>query len=283
MPKSNDVNNDDTEKDFEVLPVIEFKSLIIKCTNENQIFICISETGSGKTTQIPQFYLDGGLLGANGMIAITQPRRVAAITVAHRVSEERKCKVGEAVGYSVRFDDQASSKTRIKYMTDGILLRECLSDPLLSKYNVVMLDEAHERSINTGRCVNCCYLRYYVVLNCYMLFSMSISNIHTATLGDSFIINYFMVMFYISHSCCYCTCFKCRYFIRSGERSVSETEGSTSHCHVSHPRCREVLSIFQCLSHCAYSWPSVSRRYLSLQTTTSHGKWCVYKEWLSVH
>lgn len=150
MPRSKDVDNEDTEKDFDVLPVIEYKSLIIKSTNENQIFICISETGSGKTTQIPQFCLDSGLLGANGMIAITQPRRVAAITVAHRVSEERKGKVGETVGYSVRFDDQTSSKTRIKYMTDGILLRECLSDPLLSKYSVVMLDEAHERSINTG-------------------------------------------------------------------------------------------------------------------------------------
>ncbi len=151
MSSSKNVKTDDTEKDFDVLPVIEFKSLIINSTNENQIFICISETGSGKTTQIPQFCLDGGLLGVDGMIAITQPRRVAAITVAHRVSEERKCKVGEIVGYSVRFDDKTSSKTRIKYMTDGILLRECLSDPLLSKYSVVMLDEAHERSINTGQ------------------------------------------------------------------------------------------------------------------------------------
>jgi ATP-dependent RNA helicase DHX8/PRP22 len=83
------------------------------------------------------------------MVAVTQPRRVAAITVAQRVSEERKCRLGEEVGYAVRFDDCTSSKTRIKYMTDGVLLRECLSDPLLSKYDIVMLDEAHERSINT--------------------------------------------------------------------------------------------------------------------------------------
>jgi ATP-dependent RNA helicase DHX8/PRP22 len=83
------------------------------------------------------------------MIGVTQPRRVAAITVAHRVCDERHSLVGDTVGYSVRFDDQTSSKTRIKYMTDGILLRECLADPKLSKYKIIMLDEAHERSINT--------------------------------------------------------------------------------------------------------------------------------------
>ena len=142
-------SSDNIEKDFDILPVNEFKSTIIQSINENQIFICISETGSGKTTQIPQFCLDANLIGTNSMIGITQPRRVAAITVAHRVSEERNCKVGETVGYSVRFDDQTSPKTRIKYMTDGILLRECLADPKLSKYKIIMLDEAHERSINT--------------------------------------------------------------------------------------------------------------------------------------
>lgn len=137
------------ETDFEVLPLSESKSLILDALRTNQIFICISETGSGKTTQIPQFCLDNGFLGDKGMMAITQPRRVAAISVAQRVSEERNGRLGDDVGYAVRFDEKTSNRTRIKFMTDGILLRECLSDPSLSKYSVIMLDEAHERSINT--------------------------------------------------------------------------------------------------------------------------------------
>ena len=82
-------------------------------------------------------------------MAVTQPRRVAAITVAHRVADERNIPLGDEVGYAVRFDDCTSSKTRIKFMTDGILVRECLTSPTLSQYQVIMLDEAHERSINT--------------------------------------------------------------------------------------------------------------------------------------
>ena len=147
--ESHSLLTDQVEKDFDILPVNEFKSLIIQAIVDSQIFICISETGSGKTTQIPQFCLDMKLLGDNSMIGITQPRRVAAITVAQRVCDERKSRVGDTVGYTVRFDDQTSSRTRIKYMTDGILLRECLADPNLSKYGIIMLDEAHERSINT--------------------------------------------------------------------------------------------------------------------------------------
>jgi ATP-dependent RNA helicase DHX8/PRP22 len=137
------------ENDFEVLPLSESKSLVLDALRVNQILICVSETGSGKTTQIPQFCLDNGFLGERGMMAITQPRRVAAISVAQRVSEERHGRLGDEIGYSVRFDDKTSSRTRIKFMTDGVLLRECLSDSSLSRYSVIMLDEAHERSINT--------------------------------------------------------------------------------------------------------------------------------------
>jgi len=137
------------ENDFEVLPLSESKSLVLDALRVNQILICVSETGSGKTTQIPQFCLDNGFLGERGMMAITQPRRVAAISVAQRVSEERHGRLGDEVGYSVRFDDKTSSRTKIKFMTDGVLLRECLSDSSLSRYSVIMLDEAHERSINT--------------------------------------------------------------------------------------------------------------------------------------
>ena len=78
-----------------------------------------------------------------------QPRRVAAVTVATRVAEEMRCKVGEEVGYSIRFEDKTSPKTRVKFLTDGLLLREALVDPLLSRYSVIMVDEAHERSLST--------------------------------------------------------------------------------------------------------------------------------------
>eukprot|EP01041_Mallomonas_annulata_P006647 gene6647-13457_t len=141
-------NVDDVDRDYDVLPVVDFKEQLLDEISKNQIIICIGETGSGKTTQIPQFCLDGGLL-ADKCMAITQPRRVAAITVAERVAEERKVSIGTEVGYAIRFDDRTSSKTKIKFMTDGILVRECLGDRTLSRYQVIMLDEAHERSIHT--------------------------------------------------------------------------------------------------------------------------------------
>jgi ATP-dependent RNA helicase DHX8/PRP22 len=136
------------DSDFEELPVIGFKQDILEASKKNQIIICIGETGSGKTTQIPQFFLDNNILGG-ALMAVTQPRKIAAITVAQRVSDERKSILGHEIGYSVRFDDKTSNKTKVKYMTDGILIRECLSDKSLSKYRVIMLDEAHERSLHT--------------------------------------------------------------------------------------------------------------------------------------
>ncbi|KFP34349.1 Putative ATP-dependent RNA helicase DHX33, partial [Colius striatus] len=108
----------------------------------------IGETGSGKTTQVPQYLYEAGV-GRQGIIAVTQPRRVAAIALATRVSDEKKTELGKLVGYSVRFDDLTSDETRIKFLTDGMLLREALGDPLLRRYNVVILDEAHERTIHT--------------------------------------------------------------------------------------------------------------------------------------
>jgi ATP-dependent RNA helicase DHX8/PRP22 len=140
--------NDMLEQDFETLPVVSFKDDILAAVKKSQIVIIIGETGSGKTTQIPQFFVDEHLLQGK-QIAVTQPRRIAAITVAERVSSERKSSVGEEVGYTVRFDDKTGPRTKIKYMTDGILVRECLSDKALSNYSVIMLDEAHERSLNT--------------------------------------------------------------------------------------------------------------------------------------
>jgi HrpA-like RNA helicase len=108
------------------------------------------ETGSGKTTQIPQYlYEDGWTRRNQTMIAITQPRRVAAMSVAERVAEEVGSTVGRKVGYRVRFDDSTSYDTKIKFMTDGMLLRESMVDPLLTRYSVIVLDEAHERTLHT--------------------------------------------------------------------------------------------------------------------------------------
>ncbi|CAJ0650321.1 6589_t:CDS:10 [Entrophospora sp. SA101] len=108
----------------------------------------MGEMGSGKSTQTPQFLLQAGI-SSNKTIAITQPRRVAAISLARRVSQEVGTELGQKVGYSVRFDDKSSRNTTIKYLTDGMLLRELLSDPLLMNYSIVILDEAHERTMRT--------------------------------------------------------------------------------------------------------------------------------------
>ena len=108
----------------------------------------VGDTGSGKTTQMTQYLAEEGFAN-NGRIGCTQPRRVAAMSVAKRVAEEVGCRVGQEVGYTIRFEDCTSPETRIKYMTDGMLLRECLIDPAMSNYSVVILDEAHERTIST--------------------------------------------------------------------------------------------------------------------------------------
>ncbi|KAG0660159.1 DEAH-box ATP-dependent RNA helicase prp22 [Maudiozyma exigua] len=130
------------------LPVFKMRSTLMESVSSNQFIVIVGETGSGKTTQITQYLNDEGY-SRKGMIGCTQPRRVAAISVATRVAEEFGCKVGDEVGYNVRFDDRTSRRTQIKYMTDGMLQREALLDPLMSKYSVIMLDEAHERTVAT--------------------------------------------------------------------------------------------------------------------------------------
>lgn len=132
----------------ESLPIFRLKEELIKTIDENRILVVIGETGSGKTTQMTQYLVEHGY-AKYGKIACTQPRRVAAMSVAKRVSEEFGCKLGEYVGYSIRFDDCCSQDTIIKYMTDGMLLREALIDKNLTQYSVIMLDEAHERTIHT--------------------------------------------------------------------------------------------------------------------------------------
>ncbi|KAK2831233.1 hypothetical protein Q7C36_016319 [Tachysurus vachellii] len=130
------------------LPIYQHRYELIEAVKENQFLVVTGETGSGKTTQLPQFLYQAGLC-KDGKIGVTQPRRVAAITVAQRVSQEMAVSLGHQVGYQVRFDDCTTKDTLIKYMTDGCMLREILTDPSLSQYSVVILDEVHERSLNT--------------------------------------------------------------------------------------------------------------------------------------
>uniref|UniRef100_A0A8C7YVC5 RNA helicase n=1 Tax=Oryzias sinensis TaxID=183150 RepID=A0A8C7YVC5_9TELE len=129
-------------------PLPDGQTLFPNAVHDNQILIVIGETGSGKTTQITQYLAEAGYT-ARGKIGCTQPRRVAAMSVAKRVSEEYGCCLGQEVGYTIRFEDCTSPETVIKYMTDGMLLRECLIDSELGQYAIIMLDEAHERTIHT--------------------------------------------------------------------------------------------------------------------------------------
>lgn len=131
------------------LPVYEFKDELIRKVKENQVIIIEGETGSGKTTQIPQFLLKMLAKPGHQSIACTQPRRVAAMSIAKRVSEEMDVELGQQVGYTIRFEDMTSPNTILKFMTDGMLLREAMIDPLLSKYSCIVLDEAHERTLPT--------------------------------------------------------------------------------------------------------------------------------------
>lgn len=152
------------------LPVFQHRQEICKLAAENDVILVVAETGSGKSTQIPAYIYQSGMLTMfakhaltsiktqpkrkyGRSICVTQPRRVAAITLAKRVSDELGCNPGENVGHRVRFDDTTDIRghdtTKIIYATDGMLLREAISDPLLQRYGMVVLDEAHERSLQT--------------------------------------------------------------------------------------------------------------------------------------
>ncbi|MFK7852874.1 MAG: ATP-dependent RNA helicase HrpA [Granulosicoccus sp.] len=129
------------------LPVVEQRDEILAAIKSHQVVILCGETGSGKTTQLPKICLDAGL-GVGGLIGHTQPRRIAARTVAARIASELDTSVGDAVGFKIRFSDQVSDRTYIKLMTDGILLAEIQNDPWLNQYDTLIIDEAHERSLN---------------------------------------------------------------------------------------------------------------------------------------
>ncbi|CAI9101236.1 OLC1v1038510C2 [Oldenlandia corymbosa var. corymbosa] len=134
--------------DRKSLPIYQYKEKLLEVVKDNQVLIIVGETGSGKTTQIPQYLLEARYT-RRGKIACTQPRRVAAMSIAARVARQMGVKLGHEVGYSIRFEDRTSDRTVLKYMTDGMLLRELQSEPDLASYSVVMVDEAHERSVST--------------------------------------------------------------------------------------------------------------------------------------
>lgn len=143
-----------TDKYFDILkkrielPVWEYREKFMEGMKEHQVFVLVGETGSGKTTQIPQWCLETRV-DKRKCVACTQPRRVAAMSVAQRVADELDVLIGQEVGYTIRFEDCTSPRTILKYMTDGMLLREAMTDPLLERYAVILLDEAHERTLAT--------------------------------------------------------------------------------------------------------------------------------------
>jgi pre-mRNA-splicing factor ATP-dependent RNA helicase DHX16 len=136
------------QKSRKLLPIYPYREDLLAAIEEYQVLVIVGETGSGKTTQVPQFLHEAGWT-KKGMVGCTQPRRVAAMSVAARVAEELGHKLGNEVGYSIRFEDCTSDRTVLKYMTDGMLLREFLSEPDLASYSVMIIDEAHERSLHT--------------------------------------------------------------------------------------------------------------------------------------
>ncbi|KMT20187.1 hypothetical protein BVRB_1g001940 [Beta vulgaris subsp. vulgaris] len=130
------------------LPIYSIRDELLQVIRENQVIVVVGETGSGKTTQLTQYLHEDGYT-SYGIVGCTQPRRVAAMSVAKRVSEEMETDLGDKVGYAIRFEDVTGPNTIIKYMTDGVLLRETLKDAELEKYRVIVMDEAHERSLST--------------------------------------------------------------------------------------------------------------------------------------
>ena len=132
------------------LPIFANRRQLLYMVETLRTTIVVGHTGCGKTTQIPQYLHEAGWTAGGKVVCCTQPRRVAATSVAQRVAEEMGCCLGHVVGYSVRFDSCVhESTTRIKFLTDGMLLAETMADPLLCKYSVIMVDEAHERSLHT--------------------------------------------------------------------------------------------------------------------------------------
>ncbi|KAF8533343.1 P-loop containing nucleoside triphosphate hydrolase protein [Trichophaea hybrida] len=147
--KAADAKQKTIEESRKMLPIYQWRQQFLDALEDHQVLIIVGETGSGKTTQLPQYLHEAGYTKNGLKVGCTQPRRVAAMSVAARVAEEMGVKLGNEVGYSIRFEDQTSDKTVLKYMTDGMLLREFLTEPDLGAYSALMIDEAHERTLST--------------------------------------------------------------------------------------------------------------------------------------
>lgn len=165
------------------LPITGRREEIIKLIRDHSVVIVAGETGSGKTTQLPKLCLEAGL-GVKGKIGCTQPRRVAAYSVADRIAEELKVRMGDEVGCKVRFDDRTNKSTRIQVMTDGILLAEVQSDPLLRAYEAIIIDEAHERSLNIDFLIG--YLRQLKTKRRDLKIILTSATIDTARFSEAF-------------------------------------------------------------------------------------------------
>ncbi|MDP2811558.1 MAG: ATP-dependent helicase, partial [Rhodocyclaceae bacterium] len=131
----------------EALPVCALRAEIAQALRKHPVIVVCGETGSGKTTQLPKICLELGR-GVHGLIGHTQPRRIAARATATRIAQELKSELGKYVGFKIRFTDRTTPDSYIKLMTDGILLAETQGDPLLRQYDTLLIDEAHERSLN---------------------------------------------------------------------------------------------------------------------------------------
>ena len=151
MEKQSKENKLETLERLERLPILEYRSKILELARSNPVVIIVGETGSGKTTQLPLILKE--LLEGDQKILITQPRRIATISIANYVADRLGCEIGEEVGYQIRFEDRTTEGTKINFVTDGILLRKIQIDPLLLEYSIIMIDEAHERSINIDLCL----------------------------------------------------------------------------------------------------------------------------------
>src|SRR5215210_4188725 len=129
------------------LPIFELEHAIVDALKAHSRLILQAPTGSGKSTQVPQMLLDHGLLGENGEVVILQPRRLATRMLAARVADERAVKLGDEVGYQIRFDRVVSERTRVRFVTEGVLLRQLVQDPLLRGVSAIIFDEFHERHL----------------------------------------------------------------------------------------------------------------------------------------
>ncbi len=165
------------------LPITARKDDIVAAIRANQVVVIAGETGSGKTTQIPKMCLEAGL-GIEAKIGCTQPRRVAALSISRRIAEELNVNWGRDVGCTIRFDDRSSPQTYIKLMTDGILLAETQGDPLLSEYNCIIIDEAHERSLNIDFLLG--YLKTLLAKRSDLKLIITSATIDTATFSKAF-------------------------------------------------------------------------------------------------